>query len=328
MKPRVAVVLFQLGGPDSLEAVEPFLYNLFLDPDIIDFPLASLAREPLARLISTRRSKKVAEKYSEIGGRSPILELTQQQAAALRNELRGDFDVEVFVAMRYWHPLTESVARQLAKEKYDEVILLPLYPQYSKTTTGSSINEWNRWCISLGLDPSDHRTVFFFFDHPLYVESIVDRINESVSSTWSDDSEKPTLVFSAHGVPMSVVRSGDPYKDQVEQTVELVMRKGGWKNEHVICYQSKVGPAKWLRPSLDETIAGLGEKGIRDVLIVPIAFVSDHIETLHEIDLEAREFAHKVGVTNFAMVRGLNDHPTFIRALADLVRIQLPKDRP
>jgi len=320
MKGRVAVVLFQLGGPDSPEAVEPFLYNLFLDPDIIDFPFARLAREPLARFISSRRSRTVADKYREIGGKSPILELTQQQAAALEQELRPDLDAKVYIAMRYWHPMTEATVRQVLQDKPDRVVLLPLYPQYSKTTTGSSLNEWNRWSSALGLDAIPQKAIYQFHNHPLYVESLADRIGESLDTHWSRAKARVVLVFSAHGVPMSVVRSGDPYRDHIEETVELVMKRGGWENQHTVCYQSKVGPAKWLRPSLNETITLLAHEGKRDALIIPVAFVSDHIETLHEINIEAREFAHKVGITNFSMSSGLNSHPTFIRALAELVR--------
>jgi ferrochelatase len=317
MSQKIAVVLFQLGGPDSLEAVEPFLYNLFLDPDIIDFPLASLAREPLARYISTRRSRKVAEKYKEIGGKSPILELTQQQAHALEKELQKTVDAKVFIAMRYWHPLTDSVVRELVKSHFDHIVLLPLYPQYSKTTTGSSLNEWNRWCSSLGLNHTSQEIIYHFYDHPLYVESLIDRINESL--TKFIDRQSVTLVFSAHGVPASVIRSGDPYKDHVEKTVELVLKKGGWNLPHVLCYQSKVGPAKWLHPSLDESIHQLGRSGAKNALAIPIAFVSDHIETLHEINIEARGLAASVGISRFEMMVGLNDHPKFIQALADLV---------
>lgn len=320
---KVAVVLFQLGGPDSLEAVEPFLYNLFLDPDIIDFPFASLAREPLARYISSRRSKKVAEKYKEIGGKSPILGLTQQQARALEHELQKHLDAKVFIAMRYWHPLTDTVVRELVKSRFNRIILLPLYPQYSKTTTGSSINEWNRWCSALGLSSKPQDVIYHFYGHPLYVESLVGRINESLVKF--PDRLSVTLVFSAHGVPMSVIRQGDPYKDHVEKTVDLVMKKGGWNLPHVLCYQSKVGPAKWLRPSLDEAIHNLAQNAAKNALVVPIAFVSDHIETLHEINIEARELARKVGITQFEMMSGLNDHPTFIRALTELALEQLQR---
>ena len=321
MSEKMAVVLLQLGGPNSPEAVEPFLYNLFLDPDIIDFPLATLAREPLARLISKRRSDKVIEKYKEIGGKSPILELTNQQAAELEKELCRDLNVKVFIAMRYWHPLTDTVVRELVKERFDKVILLPLYPQYSKTTTGSSLNEWHRWCSALGLSEENQETIHFFFDHPLYIEALVDRINHALQQF--DDVNGLHLVFSAHGVPMSVIRSGDPYRDHVEKTVALVIEKGKWNCAHSLCYQSKVGPAKWLRPSLNETIGTFGQQGVRNVLVIPIAFVTDHIETLHEIDIEAREFAEKVGISRFELMPGLNAHPKFIAALADLVRSEL-----
>lgn len=324
---KIAVVLFQLGGPDSLEAVEPFLYNLFLDPDIIDFPFARLAREPLARYIASRRSVKVAEKYKQIGGKSPILDLTRQQAAALEHELRKEINADVLIAMRYWHPLTETVVRKLANDRFDRVILLPLYPQYSRTTTGSSLNEWNRWCSALGVDSSQHDIIYYFYDHPLYIEAIVQSIDQTLSKFVHVRSDEIRLVFSAHAVPLSVIRAGDPYKDHIEKTVELVLHKGNWNIPHVLCYQSKVGPAKWLRPSLDETIRTLALYRVKHVLVVPIAFVTDHIETLHEINIEAREEAEKLGITQLELMPGLNSHPKFIGALADLVRNRL-KQKP
>lgn len=325
MKPKekIAVVLFQLGGPDSLEAVQPFLTNLFLDPDIIDFPMAGIARGPLARYIASRRTKKVSEKYREIGGKSPISELTQQQAKALEAELRSDTDATVFVAMRYWHPMTEAVVRQLMKEQYDRIVLLPLYPQYSKTTTSSSLNEWTRWCSKLGMNHVPQNVVDHFYDHRLYIDAVIERVNQTLKKFPDVPQEHPTLLFSAHGIPMSVIQSGDPYENQIKKTVELVLNRGGWNLPHTLCFQSKVGPGRWLRPSLDETIRALGIQGVKTVLVIPIAFVSDHIETLHEIDIEARELAEKVGITHFAMMPGLNSHPKFIQALADLVRTQL-----
>lgn len=325
MKPKekIAVVLFQLGGPDSLEAVQPFLTNLFLDPDIIDFPMAGIARVPLARYIASRRTKKVLEKYREIGGKSPISELSQQQAKALEAELRSDTDATVFVAMRYWHPMTEAVVRQLMKEQYDRIVLLPLYPQHSKTTTGSSLNEWTRWCSKLGMNRVPQNVVDHFYDHRLYIDAVIARVNQTLKKFPDVPQEHPTLLFSAHGIPMSVIQSGDPYENQIKKTVELVLNRGSWNLPHTLCFQSKVGPGRWLRPSLDETIRTLGKQGIKNVLVIPIAFVSDHIETLHEIDIEARELAEKVGITHFAMMPGLNSHPKFIQALADLVRTQL-----
>ena len=313
---RIAVVLFQLGGPDSLEAVEPFLYNLFSDPDIIDFPLATLARKPLARFISSRRSKKVAEHYKEIGGKSPILALTNQQATALQKRLDKFIDAQVFVAMRYWNPLTDVAAASVADGKFDRIILLPLYPQYSVTTSGSSINEWSRRFASKGVE---QKLVHHFYDNPKYIDAIVDNVNKALGSFRSIDRSKVTLVFSAHGLPLSVIQKGDPYQDHIEQTVELVMKRGRWKSPHVLCYQSKVGGAKWLSPSLHQTIHDLAEHGVKHVLVIPVAFLTDHVETLHEINVEAKHDALRLGITNFVLMPALNDHPKLIEALADEV---------
>lgn len=313
---RIGVVLFQLGGPDSLEAVEPFLYNLFSDPDIIDFPLARLARKPLARLIASNRAKKVQHHYVEIGGRSPIRERTEQQAAALERELRRDLDARVVVAMRYWHPLTEETIGRLQAERVEEVVLLPLYPQYSSTTTGSSLREWERRRTALGFDVPT-RVVREFYQQGLYIDSLVERIDQTLSPFAPG--EEVHLVFSAHNVPVATVEKGDPYLAQIAETMRLALERGGWRQPSHLCYQSKVGGARWLQPSLDDTIDRLAAEGARNLLIVPIAFVSDHVETLSEIDIGARERAAGLGIRRFAMMPGLNDSPRFIRALADLV---------
>ena len=317
--PRIAVVLMQLGGPDSLEAVEPFLYNLFLDPDIIDFPFANIAREPLARFISSKRSKKVQHHYAKIGGISPILELTNRQAQALEAELQKSVDARVFVAMRYWHPSTDEAIKEIQNENFGRIILLPLYPQYSKTTSGSSLNEWNRRFRPGHLDSVELKAIRNFHNHPLYVDAVVERINEALSRFSGAIHGNIFLLFSAHGVPQSVIDSGDPYKSQVQETVRLVMQRGGWRSPHLLCWQSKVGPSVWLKPYLHKTIPELAAQGVKNLLVVPIAFVTEHIETLYEINIEAREQAERLGLTHFEMMPALNESPTFIRALADLI---------
>ncbi len=311
---RIGVVLFQLGGPDTPQAIEPFLFNLFCDPDIIDFPFARIGRKPLAKLISTTRAKKVQHHYSSIGGASPIRRFTEQQAAALQQRLRGaGIDAHCFVAMRYWHPFTAEAVEQLRAADCDEVVLLPLYPQYSSTTTGSSLNEWRR----LFCDDVPVQVVETFYRHPLYLDSLVAKIDEALARF--PESGCPEIVFSAHSVPVSVIEKGDPYQRQIEETVELVMRRGGWPHRYRLCYQSKVGASKWLQPSLHRTIRDLAAERVRDVCVVPIAFVSDHVETLGEIEHEARAEAVSLGIQQFEMTSGLNDSPRFIGALADLV---------
>jgi len=328
----LAVILFQLGGPDSLEAVEPFLHNLFSDPDIIDFPFARLARPVLARLVATRRASKVQAHYARIGGKSPIRELTELQARALEQELRRDLDARVFVAMRYWHPLTEEALQRVSARHFDEVVLLPLYPQFSKATTGSSLNEWYRKQAALPR-PLPATIIPEFYDHPSYLDALVERINEGLDRLASatgpaapghgplaPSPERVHLVFSAHGLPVRLIEGGDPYQAQVEATTKLVMTRGGWTNPHTLCYQSRVSPGRWLQPSLDSTLEHLAAAGTRSVLVVPISFVTDHVETLHEIDIEARNHAAQAGITHFELMPALNDSPKFIRTLAELVR--------
>jgi ferrochelatase len=310
---KIAVVLFQLGGPDSQAAVEPFLYNLFCDPDIINFPGAFLARKLIAKLISTTRAKVVGQHYAEIGGGSPIRRLTEQQARALEAVLKPHISARALVAMRYWHPNTFEAIAALDSEPYNELVLLPLYPHYSFATTRSSLNEWNRqYKPTTPVKIIDH-----FYDHPDYIAAIVERINSVLAEIKHPD--EIHLVFSAHGLPLALVEKGDPYPKQIEETVQMVRELGAWPNPHVLCYQSRVGPQKWLQPSLTATIEKMAHSGIKRMLVIPVAFLTEHIETLHEINIEAREEAESLGVTEFRMMPALNDSPLLIRALADLV---------
>ena len=311
----LGVVLFQLGGPDTLEAIEPFLYNLFCDPDIIDFPFARLGRKPLAKLISSTRAHKVRHHYSTIGGGSPIRRNTERQAQALAAELEArGLDARCFVAMRYWHPFTAEAVAALERAHCDEVVLLPLYPQYSSTTTGSSLNEWNRRFRGNG---APVRLVTEFYRHEGYLDALVETIDSTLERF--DVRSRPELIFSAHSVPLAVIERGDPYQRQIEETVALVMERGGWSNGHRLCYQSKVGASRWLQPTLRGTLRQVAEERIEEVCVVPVSFVSDHVETLGEIDHEARQLAARLGIRRFEMTPGLNDSPAFIRALADLV---------
>ena len=373
MQEPIAIVVFQLGGPDSLQAVEPFLYNLFSDPDIIDFPFARLARPTLARLISTRRARHVEEHYASIGGKSPIRELTELQARALERNLHETqgLDARVIVAMRYWHPLAEEAVEQVKRGAFRKLVLLPLYPQFSKTTTGSSLKEWRRVYSREGQAELPAAVIEEYHDHPLYIDSVVEKINEGLARFLVASSTAPQsppasattplpspesggelvrfpsslrrrpgggavagepvreagtaatedvhLVFSAHGVPVRLIEAGDPYQQQIEVTMRLVMQRGGWRNPHTLCYQSRVNPGKWLEPSLTETLKALAARDAKRVLVVPISFVTDHVETLAEINIEARELAEHLGIAQFELMPALNDSPTFIRALADLV---------
>jgi ferrochelatase len=321
---RLGVVLFQLGGPDTIAAIEPFLFNLFCDPDIIDFPFARLGRKPLAKLISTSRAKKVAHHYEVIGGGSPIRRFTEQQARALEARLRSlGHDATCVVAMRYWHPFTTEAVAQLERAKCDAIVLLPLYPQYSGTTTGSSLNEWNRVVgTQREFQAIPTYTVTHFYRYSGYLDALAGQIELTLARF--DDPSRPEMVFSAHSVPVSVIEAGDPYQQQIEETVALVMQRGGWPNRHRLCYQSKVGASKWLQPSLRNTIRDLGAAGMKELCVIPISFVSDHVETLGEINHEARELAERAGIERFEMMPGLNDSPAFIDTLAELVCEAVP----
>lgn len=321
-KKRVGIVLFQLGGPDSLDAVEPFLLNLFLDPDIIPLGPLGLLRRPIAKLISSRRSVPVRGRYAQIGGRSPIGPLTERQRQSLVEAVSPYIDPVAVTAMRYWHPLTSGAVGALRKAgPLDELVLLPLYPHYSYATTLSSLKEWRRVYGNPNGGPP-LRTIEHYYNHPLYIRALVQRIGTVLRQF--PDSSRIHLIFSAHGLPMSLVEKGDPYPEQIGETVRLTCEQGakefsGWPRKHLVCYQSRVGPAKWLQPSLTGTIARLGQEGVKEMLIVPISFVTEHIETLHEINIEAREEAGKLGIETFRMMPAVGDSPLFIETLKDLV---------
>jgi ferrochelatase len=321
---KTAVVLLQLGGPNSLDAVEPFLYNLFCDPDILDLPGAFLFRKGLARAISSVRAPKVQELYKSIGGRSPILDQTQQQARSLSSYLTSKgVNVRVEIAMRYWHPFTERTYEALATSGIEEVVLLPLYPHFSKATTGSAVNEWNRVVKKSGRTPLRVKLIEHYYDHPLYIAALVERIDQALARVSADERSRVHLVFSAHGTPMKVVRDGDPYSHHIRKTYESVVEKGQFGLPHLLCFQSKVGPQKWLRPSLVETIADLARKKVSHVIVNPIAFVSDHIETLSEINIEARREATRNGITYYEMTAPLLTSDKFIACLGNLALTQI-----
>lgn len=320
MSEKIGVVLLNLGGPDSLDAVEPFLFNLFSDPDIIDFPGSFLFRKRLAKLISTRRSPMVQKQYERIGGKSPLKDHTLKQAALLEERLNERFPAKVFAAMRYWRPSTEETLDAIEKEGIRKIILLPLYPQYSKATTESSVKEWEKQVGSRSKPLTLETTLIeSYFDHPRYIDAFVERVNEGLERFPENERAETHLVFSAHGTPMKLVRQGDPYSGHIKVTVDEIMRKGGYEQASSLCYQSKVGPLKWLTPSTPDTIKELAAKGVKNMLIIPVAFASDHLETLFELGIEYRHVASEAGVRQYEVTTGLNDSPIFIDALATLV---------
>jgi ferrochelatase len=321
-KKRVGIVLFQLGGPDSLDAVEPFLRNLFLDPDIIPLGPLNFIRGPLAGYIAKKRTPAVAGRYAMIGKRSPIGILTERQRIRLVRALELYIEPVAVTAMRYWKPMTaDAVAALKNAGRLDELVLLPLYPHYSYATTLSSLKEWRR-VYGEPLDTLPERTIEAFYDHPQYIEALVTNIGKCLRQFA--DASKIHLLFSAHGLPMSLVEKGDPYPKHVAETIRLVCEQGAarfpnWPKTHMLCYQSKVGPAKWLEPSFLGTLEKLGHEGVREAMIVPISFVTEHIETLHEINIDGRADAKKWGIERFRMMPAVGDSPPFIAALKDLV---------
>jgi ferrochelatase len=322
MSARVAVVLFNLGGPDSLAAVRPFLYNLFSDPDIIQFPFGALLQRPLAWLIARRRAPQSAQGYAAIGGRSPINELTARQAQALSQALARDGEFEVFYAMRYWHPLIAETVSTLKAHGHERVVLLPLYPQYSRTTTGSALNEFARQCRRLDYTPR-LGIVRHWYDAPDYIEAIARAIEAEAARLPDPDPAQIELLLSAHGLPRRLVERGDPYAAHVEATATAVARRLGWP-QVTLCYQSRVGPLEWLRPYTEEVICEKAARGCRQMLVYPIAFVSDHIETLYELGIQYAELARSRGIAHYRVVPALNDDPLLIAALRKLVLAHLP----
>jgi ferrochelatase len=318
-RPRVAIVLFNLGGPDAPESIRPFLVNLFLDPAILRVP--GWVRPWLGRLIAWRRTKPATENYAMLGGRSPLLELTREQAQSLQDSLAGAaFEARCFVAMRYWHPMSDETAREVAAWNPDEILLLPLYPQFSTTTTGSSMEAWSRAAQRAGLDrPTTtlccwHSDAGFAAATAAMVRAAWDRARAALPG------DVPLrILFSAHGLPESIVAQGDPYQWQVEQTVAQVTARLGIDGlDHVVCYQSRVTPQKWIGPSTEDELERAGKDKVA-VLVCPIAFVSEHSETLVELDVEYREEAEHFGVPGYFRVPAQNSDTAFIAALRDLV---------
>ncbi|MEL0170120.1 MAG: ferrochelatase [Synechococcus sp.] len=320
---RVGIVLLNLGGPERIQDVGPFLYNLFADPEIIRLPIPAL-QKPLAWLISTLRSNKSQEAYRSIGGGSPLRRITDQQARELQSLLRKrDVDATTYVAMRYWHPFTESAVADMKADGIEQVVVLPLYPHFSISTSGSSFRELQR------LRQGDERfaqlplrAIRSWHDHPGYLKAMAQLIEREIDACV--DPSTAHVFFSAHGVPKSYVEeAGDPYQKEIESCAELIMKTLGRENPWTLAYQSRVGPVEWLQPYTEEALEELGEKGVKELVVVPISFVSEHIETLEEIDIEYREIATEAGVSNFRRVPALDTDPTFIASLADLVETSL-----
>ncbi|MBF5095032.1 ferrochelatase [Azospirillum sp. INR13] len=325
---RVAVVLFNLGGPDAPESVRPFLFNLFADPAIIRLP--NPFRFLIASLISGRRAKPAAEIYAQLGGKSPLLENTEAQAAALEAALGADLaadlgadpaadwaESKVFIAMRYWHPMSAETAARVKEYDPDLVVLLPLYPQFSTTTTASSAKVWHESAKTVGLT-APTRLLCCYPTQAGFIDASADLIRPLYEAAKAHGT--PRVLFSAHGLPKKVVTSGDPYQWQCERTAESIAAALGIEHlDWVNCYQSRVGPMEWIGPSTDAEIRRAGQDGV-PILVVPMAFVSEHSETLVEIEIEYRHLAKEAGVPHFTRVPTVGVHPGFIDGLARLVR--------
>ncbi len=307
---KTAVVLFNLGGPDDVQAIRPFLFNLFNDPAIIRVP--RVFRYLLAQLISRKRAPVAAKIYDHLGGKSPLLDNTKAQAAALQDVLGDGF--ETFICMRYWHPMTEAVVQDVMAYAPDRIVLLPLYPQFSTTTTASSVKKWQEIAGKQGLSVPT-TTACCYPTHPDWVQAVAVKIGEKI-----DNFQGTRVLFSAHGLPESIVKQGDPYQWQVEQTVAAVVAALNVPDlDYQICYQSRVGPMTWIGPSTESEIERAGANK-KNLVMIPIAFVSEHSETLVELDIEYRHLAEEAGVPQMIRIDTVGDHPLYIAALADVVK--------
>ncbi|KAJ8769121.1 hypothetical protein K2173_000896 [Erythroxylum novogranatense] len=326
---KVGVLLLNLGGPETLEDVQPFLFNLFADPDIIRLPrLFRFLQKPLAQFISVLRAPKSREGYASIGGGSPLRHITDAQAEELKKALwEKNVPAKVYVGMRYWHPFTEEAIEQIKKDNISKLVVLPLYPQFSISTSGSSLRllesifREDEYLVNM-----QHTVIPSWYQREGYIKAMGNLIEKELENF--DFPDKVVIFFSAHGVPLAYVEeAGDPYKAEMEECVDLIMEeleKRKITNPYTLAYQSRVGPVEWLKPYTDETIIELGRKGVKSLLAVPISFVSEHIETLEEIDVEYKELALKSGIEKWGRVPALGCEPTFISDLADAVIESLP----
>ncbi|NHC35310.1 ferrochelatase [Scytonema millei] len=315
---RVGVLLLNLGGPDRLEDVRPFLFNLFADPEIIRLPFPWL-QKPLAWWISTVRTKRSQENYKQIGGGSPLRRITEAQAQALqaRLEEKGQ-PTQMYIGMRYWHPFTEEAIARIKRDGIEHLVILPLYPQFSISTSGSSFRLLQQmWLEDPKLNSIEYTVIPSWYKQPGYLQAMAQLIAQEVDGFANPDAVH--VFFSAHGVPKSYVEeAGDPYQQEIEECTALIMQTLNRPNAYTLAYQSRVGPVEWLQPYTEDAIQELGQQGVQDMVVVPISFVSEHIETLQEIDMEYREVAESVGIHNFRRVPALNTHTQFIDGMADL----------
>ena len=311
---KKAVILFNLGGPDKLENVEPFLFNLFYDPAILNLP--KFIRYPLAKLISNRRAPTAKKIYEELGGASPILKLTIEQSNSLESKLNKEDkknEYKCFIVMRCWHPRADDVINEVKNFNPEELILLPLYPQYSAATSGSSIKEWHDVCKKNNYKIKTS-TICCYPTETSFINAHIDEIHKKIK-----DLNDYKIIFSAHGLPEKNIKNGDPYQWQVEQSVNQIVKKMNIKNlDWILSYQSRVGPLKWIGPSTEDVIVENSKIG-KKIVLVPIAFVSEHSETLVELDIEYKELADNNGCAEYIRIPALGVNVNFISSLSSLV---------
>ena len=311
---KKAVILFNLGGPDKLDSVEPFLFNLFYDPAIINLP--KLFRYPLAKIISKRRTPIAKKIYQELGGSSPILKLTRDQSDALEKKLNQNKNKDLykcFVIMRCWHPRAENVINEIKLYNPDEIILMPLYPQFSASTSGSSIKEWKDICIKYNYKVKTS-TICCYPTDENFINAHIDNIKNKIGKNVNEK-----LIFSAHGLPEKNIKNGDPYQWQIEQTVKSIVKKMNINNlDYILSYQSRVGPLKWIGPSTDDIIIENSKLG-KNIIIVPIAFVSEHSETLVELDIEYKKIAEENGCNSYSRVPAIGINENYIKSMSELI---------
>jgi ferrochelatase len=320
----IGLVVLNMGGPDSLSAVRPFLYQLFSDRDLIQLPAGALLQKPFAALISLLRAPKVRLNYAQIGGKSPQLMWTTRQVEGVARELSGG--VRPFVAMRYWAPRADETVKKMRADGIDQAVVLSLYPHYTGATTGSSLNDFAR-AVQKHHPALRYTVIREWYDWPAYLDALANRVREGLESFHELVRDEVTILFSAHALPQKFIDRGDPYLEHVQATVKGVMARLGGQ-PWTLAFQSRSGPVQWMEPDTVDEIDRLAAESAPGVLIVPVSFVSDHIETLQEIDFEYRMHAEKVGLPRFERAPSLNDSPDFIRALAELVKEHLAKAKP
>jgi protoporphyrin/coproporphyrin ferrochelatase len=317
---KIRLVLLNLGGPESQEAVEPFLFNLFSDPEIIKLPLSFLFQKKFARMISRKKGPEARENYARIGGGSNILEFTNKQGQGMIGRLKNEFPgIEYEICMRYWKPYTEEVLKKLISDKPEGIILFTLYPHYSKATTGASLNEWNRLAEKMNINIPT-LTIRSWHDQPDYISCWARRIKAKLE----EGSGRTKLLFSAHSLPEKFIKRGDPYQDQVIESINLIVKELG-DVDWTAAYQSRSGPVKWLEPGTDQMIRQLGAEQYERVVVCPISFVSDHIETLYEIDMLYKDLAMECGIKEFVRCESLNYGEDFLDCLANITREAIEK---